>query len=76
VIVYDTGSGDYRVCTYDATGSGSAGRWEIANRYSDFIHPYALDPQEKFQVRIITEGTSPLWFQMTTANGVSASAYV
>jgi len=76
VLVYDTISGDYRICTFDATGGGTAGRWDIADRYSDFIHPYALDPGEKFQIRITTEGTSPKWFQITTANGVSASAYV
>jgi hypothetical protein len=76
VIVYDTESGDYRICTYDATGGGTAGTWNIANRYTDFIHPYALDPKEKFQIRIMTEGNSPKWFQMTTVNGVSASAYI
>ena len=74
VIVYDTGSNKYQVCTYDA--SGSPGTWDITNRYQDFIHPSELDPGEKYQIRIATSGSSPSWFQITTGNGVYASAYV
>ena len=74
VIVYDTGSNEYQVCTYDA--SGSPGTWDITNRYQDFIHPSELDPGEKYQIRIATSGSSPSWFQITTGNGVYASAYV
>ena len=74
VLVYDTGSNEYQVCTYDA--SGSPGTWDITNRYQDFIHPSELDPGEKYQIRIATSGSSPSWFQITTGNGVYASAYV
>ena len=74
VIVYDTGSNNYQVCTYDA--SGSPGTWDITNRYQDFIHPSELDPGEKYQIRVATSGSSPSWFQITTGNGVYASAYV
>jgi flagellar protein FlaF len=76
VIVYDTGSNDYQVCTYDSSGSGTPGTWDIANRYQDFIHPFELDPGEKYQIRVATRGSSPKWFQITTGNGVYASAYV
>jgi len=74
VIVYDTGSYDYQVCTYDS--GGNPGTWDITNRYQDFIHPSELDPGEKYQIRIATMGSSPSWFQITTGNGVYASAYV
>jgi len=76
VIVYDTGSNDYKVCTYDSSGSGTNGTWDITNRYQDFIHPSELDPGEKYQIRVATRGSSPYWFQITTSNGVYASAYV
>ena len=74
VIVYDTGSYNYQVCTYDS--GGNPGTWDITNRYQDFIHPSELDPGEKYQIRIATGGSSPSWFQITTSNGVYASAYV
>jgi flagellar protein FlaF len=76
VIVYDTGSNDYQVCTYDSSGSNTSGTWDIANRYQDFIHPFELDPGEKYQIRVTTWGSSPKWFQITAGNGVYASAYV
>jgi flagellar protein FlaF len=76
VLVYDTGSKDYQVCTYDASSSGTPGTWEISNRYQDFIHPFELDPGEKYQVQVSTLGSFPDWFQITTSNGVYASAYV
>lgn len=74
VIVYDTISNDYMICTYNS--SGIAGTWDISNRYLDFIHPSELDPGEKYQIRINTWGVSPKWFQITTSNGVYASAFV
>jgi flagellar protein FlaF len=74
VIVYDSGSNDYQVCTYDS--SGTPGTWYITNHYQDFIHPYELDPGEKYQIRVTTQGSSPKWFQITAGNGVYASAFV
>jgi len=76
VLVYDTGSNDYQVCTYDASSSGTPGSWDISNRYQDFIHPFELDPGEKYQIQVTTRGSFPVWFQITTSNGVYASAYV
>jgi flagellar protein FlaF len=74
VIVYDSGSNDFQVCTYNP--GGNPGTWDITNRYQDFIHPSELDPGEKYQIRVATRGSSPYWFQITTGNGVYASAYV
>ncbi len=76
VIVYDSGSKDYQICNYNPSGSGTPGTWNITNHYQDFIHPSELDPGEKYQIRIATKGSSPYWFQITTSNGVYASAYV
>jgi flagellar protein FlaF len=79
VIVYDQESGNYAVYTYyDTMGGGTAGpgKWEIANRYDDYIHPYELDPGEKFQIRINCYEDHPKWFQITTANGVYASGFL
>jgi len=76
ILVYDNESGDYHVCTYDTTGGGSPGTWYISNYYLDYIHPSELDPGEKFQFRINTQSASPEWFQITSGNGVYASAFV
>ena len=76
VLVYDSGSNGYQICTYDSGGSGTSGTWYISSHYLDFIHPSELDPGEKYQIRVATSGSSPYWFQITTGNGVYASAYV
>jgi flagellar protein FlaF len=76
VLVYDSGSNDYQICNYNPGGSSIPGTWIITNRYQDFIHPSELDPGEKYQIRVATSGSSPYWFQITTSNGVYASAYV
>jgi archaeal flagellar protein FlaF len=75
VIVYDNELNDYRIYPY-SVDAVTPSRWGITAQYSTFIHPYMLDPGEKFQIRINTEGNSPKWFQITTANGIYASAFV
>ena len=75
VLVYDRELQDYGICTYDETG-GTAGTWNIVSRYDEFIHPYALDAGERYQIRIMSHGDQPKWFQVTTANGVYASAFL
>jgi flagellar protein FlaF len=75
VIVYDEEFKDYRNYPY-ANDAVTPKRWGIVTQYSSFIHPNELDPGEKFQIRVNTEGNSPKWFQITTANGVYASAFV
>ena len=76
VLVYDSNFNDYRLYPYAAGDPVTPGTWGIENRYSDFIHPYELDPGETYEIRVNTGGSSPEWFQITTGNGVSASAYV
>jgi flagellar protein FlaF len=75
VLVYDGGYGDYRLYPYRAGESTYPHTWGIENPYSDFIHPSELDPGEVYRIRINTDGDNPGWFQITTANGVSASAF-
>ena len=72
------GTGAYQLCRYDSIG-GTPGTWNINNSYHpspDTIHPHELDPGETFRVRVTLSGGPPVWFQMTTSNGVYASAYV
>jgi flagellar protein FlaF len=76
ILVYDGLSKDYQICIYNTTISGTQCTWEISEHYQDYIHPTELDPGEKFQFRINTQGTSPEWFQITSGNGVYASAFV
>jgi archaeal flagellar protein FlaF len=73
VIVYDIQKNDYRICSYDATDI-SPGHWRFIPLPDEFIHPNELDPGELYQIQIYTQGDQPKWFQMTTANGVYASA--
>jgi len=72
VLVYDSVSG-YQLYTY-SMGSSTPGTWSIANQYNEFLHPYELDPGETYRIQVNLLGTSPEWFQVTTANGVYASA--
>ena len=76
ILVYDGLSKDYQICTYNTTISGTQCTWEISEHYQDYIHPSELDPGEKYLFRVNTMGFSPDWFQITTGNGVYASAFV
>ena len=76
VLVYDAGLNKYQEYPYSTENPPTAPQsWGIDDRYNEFIHPYELDPGETYRIRINT-GSSPRWFQITTANGVSASAFV
>jgi flagellar protein FlaF len=75
VIVYDKQNQDYRICTYHPTDV-SGGHWKFIAPATEFIHPNELDPGEKYAVEIYSSGEVPRWFQMTTANGVYASAFL
>ena len=74
VLVYDAGSG-YQYYKY-SQGSATPGTWTVTNTYSEFLHPYELDPGEKYQIQVNLVSSSPQWFQVTTANGVYASAFI
>ncbi|MDD4126347.1 MAG: hypothetical protein PHV39_01500, partial [Methanomicrobium sp.] len=52
------------------------GEWNITSISPDIINPGLLDPQEVLNISIRYQGAKPKWVQVTTPNGVSASAYV
>ncbi|HPS23804.1 MAG TPA: hypothetical protein PLM60_10425 [Methanoregulaceae archaeon] len=68
VIVYDFGTQDFRVYPYSATER--IGAWTIIDKGQEIIHPSELDPGETYRILIQTTGSSPVWFQITTGNGV------
>ncbi|ABS55862.1 hypothetical protein Mboo_1344 [Methanoregula boonei 6A8] len=75
VYVYDSGTGSYQLYRY-ASAAGTAGTWTIVDRGTDIVHPLELDPGETYRILVQTTGASPAWFQITTANAVSASSYL
>ncbi len=40
------------------------------------IHPGELDPGETMWCNVAYNGAAPIWFQVTTGNGIYASAYI
>jgi flagellar protein FlaF len=76
ILLYSNESDMYQTCIYNTTISGTQCTWEISEKYQDYIHPSELDPGEKYQFRVNTRGFFPDWFQITSGNGVYASAFV
>jgi len=76
ILLYNNESDTYQTCIYTTTIRGTQCTWEISEYYQDYIHPSELDPGEKYQFRISTGDFAPDWFQITTGNGVYASAFV
>jgi flagellar protein FlaF len=75
IIVYDnSSSNDYQLYPYNQ--NGGPGTWKIVNYGNDIIHPHELDPGESYIIQVTTSGSSPYWFQITTGNGVYASAFL
>jgi flagellar protein FlaF len=75
VIVYDSNSNTYNLYPY-STSSQSTGTWTIVSQGNDVIHGSELYPGNAYIIEVMTTGTSPYWFQITTANGVYASAFL
>jgi len=75
IYVYDSSTGAYQLYRYD-TSPGIPGTWSIISTGTDVVHPGELDPGETYRILVQTAGTSPAWFQITTANAVSASSYL
>ena len=49
-----------------------AGTWCNLAILPDTIHPNQLDPGEKMWIAATFTGNRPIWFQVTTGNGVNA----
>jgi flagellar protein FlaF len=75
ILLYSNESNTYQICIYNTT-NGAQCTWVISEHYQDYIHPSELDPGEKYQFQVNTGTFSPDWFQITSDNGVYASAFV
>jgi len=81
MVIFTHTNGDaagYRHLTYGDT-CGIEGTWCIPDPgiVPDTIHPKELDPGEKMWIFAVSPaGTAPDWCQVTTGNGVYASAYL
>lgn len=76
VLSYDGVSPGYTGYIYQKDVIPSGGYWSITRFENDYLHPKSLDPGESMRCMATFSGDTPLWFQITTANGVSASAYL
>jgi archaeal flagellar protein FlaF len=66
-------SDGYQYLTYNGNTCGIEGTWCIYGEIvPDTIHPRQLDPGEKMWVWATFSGGSPVWFQVTTGNGINA----
>ncbi|WOF15621.1 hypothetical protein F1737_02425 [Methanoplanus sp. FWC-SCC4] len=69
-----TGSNTSKTPVYYQKGDGT-GEWNIVSIKPDIINPEQFDPQEIMNISVRYSGEAPAWIQITTPNGVSASAY-
>jgi flagellar protein FlaF len=68
-----TESGGYQYLTYNGNTCGIEKTWCIyGDIVPDTIHPRQLDPGEKMWIWATFTGGSPVWFQVTTGNGINA----
>jgi flagellar protein FlaF len=72
IYTWDGAKPGYDYYTYNKDLPGSPGNWSILRFDNDIIHPNQLDPGEKMWVWVTFTGGSPVWFQVTTGNGVNA----
>jgi flagellar protein FlaF len=82
MVIFTHTNGDlsgYRHLTFEGS-CGIEGTWCIPGSpgiVPDIIHPNVLDPGEKMWIMAVSPaGTNPDWCQVTTGNGVYASAYL
>jgi flagellar protein FlaF len=78
-ILLSTGgeSSGYQHLNYDSGSCGVPGTWCIyGDLVPDTIHPRELDPGEKMWIWATYTTGSPEWFQVSTGNGVYATAYI
>lgn len=66
----------YTAYTYQNVGMPGTGYWSVTRIENDILHPNSLDPGESMWCMVTFSGDPPIWFQVTTANGVYASAYL
>ena len=76
-LLVSSGSGNFEDYTYTKNSDESPGTWTIVRfEPATGIHPGELDPGETMWCNATYTGAAPVWFQVTTGNGVYASAYI
>lgn len=77
-IVYDRNTtAGYTIYPYRPYSNGViAGTWTIIPSGNEVIHLSELDPGESYKFQVITVGTDPSWFQITSGNGVYESKFL
>jgi flagellar protein FlaF len=83
MVIFTHTDGDaqgYRDLTYEGSSCGVEGTWCVPGNLGivpDMIHPNQLDPGEKMWIMATSPtGSSPDWCQVTSGNGVYATAYL
>jgi flagellar protein FlaF len=69
---WDGSSEEYQRYIYNKNLPVMPGNWSVLRIERDSIHPGQLDPGEKMWIWATFPGANPLWFQVTTSNGVNA----
>ncbi len=72
VYSWDGTPNGYRRYAYSPTCAGTENTWCKIIIVPDTLHPRQLDPGEKMWIAATFTGTNPVWFQVTTGNGVNA----
>jgi flagellar protein FlaF len=80
VLVYDNGSSSNIFTLYPynpSSGNPEIGTWTIINNHDQYDSPQSeLYPGNSYIIEVMTTGSSPHWFQITTGNGVYASTFL
>lgn len=71
IYTWDGSESEYQHYTY-STSCGTNNHWCKKMIVPDTIHPNQLDPGEKMWIWATFTGGNPIWFQVTTSNGVNA----
>jgi flagellar protein FlaF len=72
IYTWDGSQNEYHRYTYEKNLPVTPGNWTIVRIEQDIVHPNQLDPGEKMWIWATFPTASPVWFQVTTSNGVNA----
>jgi len=72
IYTFDNGLAGYQHYIYDEDNTHAAGTWTLLRIDNDYMHPNQIDPGEKAWILAVFPGSSPVWVQISTGNGVYA----
>ena len=72
VYTYDNVNPGYEHYIYDDQDTRAAGTWAILRIDNDYMHPNQIDPGERAWIMAVFSGSTPVWVQISTSNGVNA----